>query len=193
MTAPEAIAIRGMASVENVDAGGRFTAYLPLEPVPPPIKPGDRLRVRLEVDDETWIYAIAELRQEDYWKVGAWAPGEHAAAGVRMLWPGGRVLGADDARMRTLIVIASRAELPWARDLVPTSCADLVDKMPAQPPVALCDHLHGLAWKVPPRIRGMVPPVVDFFHDGTARLPGVVVEHRDAPFVAVEWQFIPGT
>jgi hypothetical protein len=76
---------------------------------------------------------------------------------------------------------------------VPTSCADVVARRPANPPVTLCDHLLGLIWKVPPRIRGMVPPVVDFFRDGDARLPGVVVEHSDAPFVAVEWQFIPET
>src|SRR5215510_2946465 len=144
MTAPGAIAIRGIASTEEVGADGRFTPYLPIEPVPPPIKPGDRLRVQLEVDDDTWLYAIGERRQEDYWKVGVWAPGENASGGVRFLWPGGRVLVADDMRMRTLIVIASRAELPWARDLVLTSCADVVARMPANPPVALCDHLHGL-------------------------------------------------
>jgi hypothetical protein len=63
--------------------------YVPGAPVPPPIRPGDRLRVRLQVDDAAWIHAVAAIRKGEHWKLGAWAPGENAAGGVRALWPGG--------------------------------------------------------------------------------------------------------
>src|SRR5262245_46958032 len=54
------VEIKGLASVENVDADGRFVAYMPRNGMEPmPIKPGDRLHVRLEGAGGTWIYAIA--------------------------------------------------------------------------------------------------------------------------------------
>ena len=67
---------------------------------------GDRLRVRLEVPDDTWIYAVSVIRRADYWKLGAW-PQAKSGGGVRVLWPGGHKLTADQATMTTLLVIAS--------------------------------------------------------------------------------------
>ncbi|HEX7836053.1 MAG TPA: hypothetical protein VF469_01255 [Kofleriaceae bacterium] len=187
----EAIAIRGMAGVEHAQADGSFTVYQPGEPVPPPIRAGDRLRVRLEVADDAWIYAVSAIRKADHWKLGAWAPGEAARGGIRMLWPGGRVLTADEAAMTTLFVIASGEELPWARDLMRADCSSLVGTMPVDPPVTPCDHLYGLIWKIPKRPRGMVPPVVDAFQDGRIRIPAIVSENRGAPYTAIEWQWKP--
>src|SRR5262245_5158193 len=111
------LAMRGLVSVEHVQPDGSFVPDVPDKPVPPPLWAGDRLRARLEVDDDTWIYAISVIRQEHYWRLGAWAPGEGAAGGVRTPWPGGRVLTADEATMNRLLVVASVEELPWARDL----------------------------------------------------------------------------
>jgi hypothetical protein len=181
------VAIKGMMGVEHAQPDGRFQAYLPLDPVPPRIRAGDRLRVRLEVDGEAWIYAVA-VHGARYWQFGTW---EQAGAGARLLWPGGRVLGAEDAVLDTLVVIASSEELPWARDLTSTSCAHLVDKMPPEPPTTMCDHLYGLLWKVPRRPRGLVPPDVEFFDEAGARVPAIVARHRGAPYTAVEWQFKP--
>jgi len=185
------IAIRGMTGVEHAEPDGSFTLYQPGEPVPPRIRAGDRLRMHLEVDDGAWIYAVSALRKADHRKLGAWAPGERATGGVRLPWPGGRVLTADDAAMTVLFVIASRDELPWARELTHTDCSSQIGATPARPPVTLCDHLHGLMWKIPPRIRGMVPPVVDAFDDGGLRIPAIVSQHRGESFTAIEWQFKP--
>jgi hypothetical protein len=184
------LAIRGMTGVEHAQADGSFAPYLPIDPLPPRIKPGDRIRVRLEVADDTWIYAIA-VSGAEYRAFGGWAPA--ASGGVRMLWPGGRVLGADDALLDTLVVVASREELPWARDLTRMDCSHVVDQMPVEPPNSLCDHLYGLYWKTPRRPRGLVPHRVEFFEEGGARIPAIVAEHRGAPYTALEWQFKPRT
>lgn len=184
------VAIRGLAGIQHARPDGGFQPFLPRDPVPPKIKAGDRLHVRLEVGDEAWIYAIAMI-DADYLRLGAWGPA--SAGGLRMLWPGGRVLGADDGAMDTLVVVASSAELPWARDLTRRNCADVIDKMPADPPVTPCDHLYGLIWKAPRRPRGLVPPVVDFFDDSGVRIPAIVAEHRGSPYTAIEWQFKPRT
>ncbi|HMG20442.1 MAG TPA: hypothetical protein VK607_03965 [Kofleriaceae bacterium] len=185
------IAIRGMAGLEHAQADGSFTMYQPGESAPPRIRAGDRLRLRLEVDDGAWLYAVSALRKADHRKLGAWGPGECAAGGVRMPWPGGHVLTADDAAMTVLFVIASRDELPWARDLTHTDCSSLIGVMPAVPPVTLCDHLHGLMWKIPPRIRGMVPPEVDAFDEAGLRIPAIVSQHHGESYTAIEWQFKP--
>jgi hypothetical protein len=185
------IAIKGMTGVEHAQAGGSFVAYLPEEPVPTPIKAGDRLHVRLEVADDTWLYAVAVVRQADYWKLGAWAPIKAAGTGVRMLWPGGHALTAADARMTTLLVVASTEELPWIKDLTRADCSSLVNKMPPDPPVTACDHLYGLFWKVPKQPRGLVPPEVDFFDDAGKHLPAIVATHSGAPYLALAWQFKP--
>jgi hypothetical protein len=131
------------------------------------------------------------IREADYAKLGAWAPGEHASRGVRVLWPGGRVVTDDEATMTTLVVIASGEELPWLGDLTRTSCSDLVDKMPPDPPITACDHLYGLLWKVPPRPRGIVPVTIEPLEDGATRMPAIVAEHSGAPYTAIEWQFKP--
>ena len=185
------VATKGMAGVEHVQPDGSFLAYVPKNPVPTPIKEGDRLRVRLEAPDDTWIYAVSALRQANYWKLGVWAPSKPATGGVRMLWPGGHALTADEATMTTLFVIASSEELPWARDLTRADCSALVDKMPPDPPTTACDHLYGLFWKVPKRPRGMVPPKVEVFQDGTTQISAIVAEHSGAPYAALEWQFKP--
>ena len=185
------VAMKGLAGVEHLQPDGSFAAYQPGGPVPTPIKAGDRLRVRLEAPDDAWIYAVAVIRQADYWKLGAWAPGKNASGGVRTLWPGGHALTADDATMTTLLVIASSEELPWARDLTRTSCASLVGKMPPDPPATACDHLYGLFWKIPKRPRGMVPPKVEVFDEGGTRIPAIVAEHSGTPFTVLEWQFKP--
>jgi hypothetical protein len=187
----ETVAMKGMVGVEHAQDDGSFRAYLPEAPVPTPIRAGDRLRVRLEIADDTWIYAVSVIRQADYGKLGAWGPGDHARSGVRLLWPGGHVLTADDATMTTLLVIGSRDELPWARDLIRADCSSLVGKMPADPPTTACDHLHGLFWRVPPQPRGPIPPKVGLFRDVGIQMPAIVAEHRGAPYVALEWQFKP--
>jgi hypothetical protein len=184
------VTMKGMAGVEHLQADGSFLAYQPKNPVPTAIKAGDRLRVRVEVADEAWIYAVSVIRQADYWKLGVWAP-DKASKGVRMLWPGGHALTADEATMTTLLVIGSSEELPWVRDLTRTDCSSLVGKMPPDPPTTACDHLYGLFWKIPKQPRGLVPPVVDSFDDGGAKIPAIVAEHSGAPFTALEWQFKP--
>jgi hypothetical protein len=184
------VAMKGMAGVEHVQASGSFVAYLPLEPVPPSIRAGDRLRVRLEVADDTWLYAVSEIGRADYAQLGVWPPGNQATPGFRMLWPGGHVLTADEATMMTLFVIASREELPWARDLTRTDCSILLGKMPPEPPSTACDHLYGLSWKVPRRPRGMIPHKIEFFQDGGIEIPAIVAAHSDAPYTALEWQFL---
>jgi hypothetical protein len=185
------VAMKGMAGVEHLQADHSYLAYAPTSSIPTPIKAGDRLRVRLEVADSAWIYAVSVIREADYGKLGAWAPGEHASLGVRVLWPGGRTVTADEATMTTLVVIASSVELPWLADLTRTSCLDLVDKMPPDPPITACDHLYGLLWKVPPRPRGIVPVTIELLQDGGTRMPAVVAEHSGAPYTAIEWQFKP--
>jgi hypothetical protein len=187
------VVMKGMAGVEHRQADGSFAAYQPKNPVPTPIKAGDRLRVRLEVAADTWIYAVSVIRQADYWKLGMWAPGKNASGGARMLWPGGHALTADEATMTTLLVIASSEELPWARDLTRTDCSSLVGKMPPEAPATACDHLYGLFWKIPKKPRGMVPPKVDFFEDGGTRIPAIVAEHSGTPYTVLEWQFKPRT
>ena len=185
------IAMKGMVGVEHAQPDGSFVAHLPDKPAPPPLRAGDRLRARLEVADDAWLYAVSVIRQADYWQLGAWGPGERAAGGVRVLWPGGRVLTGDEAAMTTLIVIGSGEELPWARDLTRTSCAHLVGKMPPDPPTTACDHLYGLFWRIPPRVRGLELPEVGVLEDGPARIPAIVAAHSGAPYVALEWQFKP--
>jgi hypothetical protein len=185
------VAIKGMAGVEHLQPDDSFVAYLPGTPVPTPIRTGDRLRVHLEVAGDAWIYAMSVIREADYRSLGVWPPDRHASTGTRVLWPGGHALTADEAAMTTLLVIASRDELPWARDLTRADCASLVDKRPPDPPITACDHLYGLFWKIPPRPRGMVPPVVGAFQDGETRMPAIVAEHSGAPYTAIEWQFKP--
>jgi hypothetical protein len=185
------VAIKGMAAIEHAQADGRFVIYEPGEPACPRIKAGDRLRVHLAVSDLTWIYAVSVTSNAVYTKLGAWSPGEHAASGVRLLWPGGRVLTPGDAAMATLIVVASADELPWLTDLVSADCSALENKMPPEPPITACDHLYGLFWKIPGRVRGIVPPEVDVFQDGDTRIPAIVAEHRGAPYTAIEWPFMP--
>jgi hypothetical protein len=184
------VAMKGMAGVEHARTSGKFAAYLPLEPMPTPIRAGDRLRVRLEVPDDTWIYAVAAIRQSHYWKIGAWPPGNQGTPGVRMLWPGGHALSADEATMMTLFVIASSEELPWARDLTRADCSELVGTMPAKTPTSACDHLYGLFWRVPMRVRGLVPPEIEFFDEGGTRIPAIVVDNSDEVYTALEWQFM---
>jgi hypothetical protein len=185
------LAMKGMAGVEHLQADGSFLAYLPRDPAPTPIKAGDRLRVRLEVADDTWIYAVSVIRQADYWKLGVWAPGNIAGSAVRMLWPGGHVLTAGEATMTVLLVIASGEELPWLRDLTRTDCSMLEGNMPPDPPISACDHLYGLFWKVPKRPRGIVPPKLGFFEDDGTRIPAIVAQHSGAPYTAIDWQFKP--
>lgn len=187
----KAVAMKGMSSVEHGEPGGKFTPVMPEGPAPPKVKEGDRLRVRLEVADDTWVYAIAAVRQADYAKLGVWEPGKNAKSGVRTLWPGGRVLSAADASMSNLFVIASSEELPWARDLTRTNCSSLVGKPPPNPPATPCDHLYGLYWKIAARPRGMVAPKVDFFDDGGTRFPAIVDENSGTPYAVLEWQFKP--
>ena len=106
------VAIKGMAGVEHRQADGSFVAYLPEEPAMP-IRAGDRLRVRLEVADDVWLYAVSARQQAEYWSLGVWAPAHRSSGEVRLLWPGGRELTAEDAAMTTLFVVAAREELPW--------------------------------------------------------------------------------
>jgi hypothetical protein len=183
------LAMRGMVSVEHAQPGGGFIAHQPDTPFPPSLRAGDRLRARVEVADDAWLYAISVIGQADYWRLGA--PGEPTAGGVRVPWPGGRVLTADEASMTSLIVIGSIEELPWARDLTRTSCAHLVGKTPPSPPTTACDHLYGLFWRIPRRVRGPELPEVGLLEDGPARLPAIVASHRGSPYVALEWQFKP--
>jgi hypothetical protein len=185
------VAMRGLVGVEQAQPDGSFVPYVPDRPVPPPLRAGDRLRARFEVEDGAWLYAISVIDQADYWPLGAFRPGEHAAGGARVPWPGGRVLTADEATMTTLIVIGSSEELPWACDLTRTSCAHLVGKPPPDPPVTPCDHLYGLFRRIQPRIRGLELPEVALLDDGGAQLPAIVATHRGAPYVALEWQFKP--
>jgi hypothetical protein len=185
------VAIRGMAGVEQLQPDGSFVTYQPGAPISTPIKPGDRLRIRLEVADDAWIYAVSAIGQAEYRKVGVWAPGERAHGGVRILWPGGHALTADEATMTTLFVVGSREQLPWARDLTQASCASLVGHMPTRPPTTACDHLYGLFWKAPRRVRGLVAPPVDVLEDGATRMPAIVSRQDDAPYAAIEWQFKP--
>jgi hypothetical protein len=185
------LTMRGMVSVEHVQPDHSFVVDVPDKPVPPPLWAGDRLRARLEVTDDAWIYAVSVIRQADYWRLGVWDPGEGAADGVRVLWPGGRVLTADEAAMTTLIVIASVEELSWARDLTRTNCAHLVGRMPPDPPATACDHLYGLFWRLQPLVRGLELPEVGVLEDGDARLPAIVAVHSGSPYVALEWQFKP--
>jgi hypothetical protein len=101
------------------------------------------------------------------------------------------VLAADEAAMTTLIVIGSAEELPWARDLTRMSCAQLVGTPRPVAPETACDHLYGLFWRIPPRVRGLEPPEVGVLEDGAARIPAVVSSNRGAPYTALEWQFKP--
>src|SRR5262245_19691123 len=184
------VAIKAMAGVEHAQAKGRFAAYLPMRAAPTAIRAGDRLRVRLEVPDQAWIYAVAAIGQREYWALGIWPPGKQDTPGVRMLWPGGRVLTSDDATMMTLFMVASSVELAWARDLAHSDCSSLIGQMPPDPPATPCDHLYGLFWKVPMRPRGLVPPKVEFFREGGIQIPAITVAHSGAPYTAVEWQFM---
>jgi hypothetical protein len=187
------VAIRGMAALEHAQPDGGFAIYTPGEPVPSPIAAGDRLRIQLAVDDAAWLYAIAAIHKNQHWRFGAWAPGEPTStttAGVRALWPGGRVLTADDAAMTGLFIIASSEELPWARDLTRVDCSAVASRSPQQPPVTICDHLLGLLRKVI-RIRGLVAPTIDTLADGSAQLPAIVAENHGAPYTVIEWLFKP--
>lgn len=184
--------IKALASVEHLQADGSYKAYNPERPVPTPIKAGDRLRVRLQVADDAWLYAVAAHRQAEYWQLGAWGPGEGVTDGVRVPWPDGLVLSDEQARMTTLFIVASSSPLDWAKNLSKEDCSALVGQMPPDPPKTACDHLYGLFWKVPGRPRGMVPPPVEYYRtqDGT-KLPAIVASHSGSPYVAVEWQFKP--
>lgn len=182
------IEIKGLAGVEHRQADGAFVAYEPKGPVPTPIKAGDRLRLQVEVPDGVRLYAVAAFQQSEFWKLGEWGP---ANGGVRHPWPDGHVLTADDARMTTLFVVASSEELPWAHALTRENCSALVGGMPPEPPSSACDHLYGLFWKVPKRIRGRVPPKVERLAHGGVALPAIVASHAGAPYTAVEWLFKP--
>ena len=110
----------------------------------------------------------------------------------RVPWPDGLILNDEQARMTTLFVIASSSQLDWAKNLSKEDCSALVGQMPPDPPKTACDHLYGLFRKVPGRVRGQVPPTVEYYrtHDGI-KLPAVVTSHSGAPYVAVEWLFKP--
>lgn len=181
------VAVTGLAGVEHHQADGSFAPYQPGRPVPTPIRAGDRLHVRLAAAD-LWLYALAVIRQADYWKLGEWSP-EPRAIEPRLLWPGGRVLTATDAAMTTLLVVASSEPLPWASELTRADCSALVGKMPPRPPVTACAHLYGLFWKVPKRVRGLVAPDVAVLEDGALKLPAIVAAHTGTPYTALEWQF----
>jgi hypothetical protein len=191
MSTNKTVTIKGLASVEHRQAGDTFAAYEPKAPVPTPIKAGDRLRLKLEVADDTWIYAVAAFQQSEYWKVGEWGPGVDASGGVRTPWPEGHIVTEDQARMTTLFVIASAGELDWAHGLKREDCSALVGQMPSDPPKTACDHLYGLFWKVPKRIRGRVPPKVERLKLDGVNLPAIVSEHSGSPYTAVEWLFKP--
>lgn len=191
MSTNNTVTIKGLASVEHRQNGDTFAAYEPRGPVPTPIKAGDRLRLQLEVADDAWIYAVAAFQQSGYWKVGEWGPGVNTTGKVRIPWPEGHIITGDEARMTTLFVIASAGELPWARDLTREDCSDLVGKMPSESPQTACDHLYGLFWKVPKRIRGKVPPRVERLKLDSVNLPAIVSEHSGSPYTAVEWLFKP--
>jgi hypothetical protein len=186
------VAIKGMAGVEHRQPDGSFVAYVPEEPAIP-IRAGDRLRVRLEVADDVWIYAVSARQQAEYWKLGVWAPERRVSGGVRLLWPGGRELSAEDAAMTTLLVVAAREELPWLGELTRADCTALVGKRPPEPPVTACDRLYGLFWHIPGRVRGLIPPTIDHFQDGAVRVSAIVTHHSGAPYIAIEWPFQPRT
>lgn len=190
MSTSKTVTIKGLASVEHQQPGGTFAAYEPKNPVPTPIKAGDRLRLHLEVADGAWLYAVAAFQQSEYWKIGEWGPGG-GTGGVRVPWPEGHVLTADDARMTTLFVVASSEELPWAHGLTREDCSALVGQMPPEPPKTACDHLYGLFWKVPGRVRGRVPPKVERLEVGAVKLPAIVSSHSGSPYTAIEWLFKP--
>jgi hypothetical protein len=185
------IAMKGLVAVEHAQSDGSFVAHVPDSPRPPPLHAGDRLRARLEIADDAWVYAVSAIRKADFWQLGAWGPGEGAAAGARVLWPGGRVLTADEATMTALLVIGSTEELPWARDLTRESCAHLLGKMPPDPPATVCDHLYGLFWRIPPGVRGLVLPETGVLEDGGVKLPAIAVAHSGTTYTALEWQFKP--
>ncbi|MCG8416874.1 MAG: hypothetical protein MJE77_02880 [Proteobacteria bacterium] len=186
------ISMKGLASVEHAQPDSFFASYAATKPVPTPIKAGDRLRLQLEVSDEAWLYAVGAFRQAEYWKMGQWRPGEGAEGGIRTPWPAGHILTAEQARMNTMFVIASSQKLDWVENLTNKDCSALVGQMPPDPPKNECDHLYGLFWKVPSRVRGRVPPPVEYFTtaDGT-RLPAIVASQSGAPYTAVEWLFKP--
>ena len=188
MKTNEFVTIKGFASVEHHQPGGGVHAYEPGAPAPMPVKAGDRLRLKLEVKDNVWIYAIAAFRQSEFWKLGEWRP-VAGMGDIRFPWPDGKILTEDDARMTTLFVIASSEELAWAHELTRANCGTLKKAMPPKSPQSACDHLYNLFWKVPGRIRGRVSPKVERFeHDGT-RLPAIIATNGDSPFTAVEWLF----
>jgi hypothetical protein len=191
MSTNKTVTIKGLASVEHHQGGDTFAAYEPRAPVPAPIKAGDRLRLRLEVADDAWIYAVAAFQQSEYWKVGEWGPGVAAKGGVRIPWPDGHIVTDDEARMTTLFVIASAEELDWAQSLKREDCSALVGQMPPEPAKTACDHLYGLFWKVPKRIRGRVPPKVERLKYDSVNLPAIVSTHSGSPYTAVEWLFKP--
>jgi hypothetical protein len=185
------VTLRGMAAIEHRQPDGTFAPHTPDPMYPPKIGAGDRLRVRLEVDDGAWLYAVSSLRQTTYWKLGAWGPGERAAGGIRLLWPGGHALTADEAAMTLLFVVASAEELPWAKELTRTDCSHLKGQPVPEPQVTPCDHLVGLSGRVQPRMRGPGEPAIAMLEDGAAKVPALAVENRGAGYTALEWQFKP--
>lgn len=187
----QTIALHGLAGVEHARPDRTFQPYLPEDPVPMPIKAGDRVRVRLDVADDAWLYAAAVVRQAQYRQLGAWPPAAGDQTGARVLWPGGHVLTDEDAKMTSLIVVASSQELPWLRDLTRTDCSTLVGEPPPDPPKTPCDHLYGLFWKIQKQPRGLVAPTIELLQDGSSRIPAIVAQSAGSPYTALEWQFRP--
>ena len=181
------IHLEGKAAVEHMGSMGKKSPFLPQKNITLPIKAADLLHIQLKASDKSIIYAIA-ADQQRYWQLGRW---DYQALKAGHVWSGGLTLSAKNAAMKTLYLIAAKEKLAWAEELQEIQCDQLRNKIAVKSPKTVCEHVHGLKWKVPPRIRGRVRPQVEPFRSATgSRLNGLVARSNQAKdYTAIEWQF----
>ena len=182
------VQIKGFVAVEHGDDADGLS-FSPRKPVPFPLKAGDTIWVRAELDDGLYYYGVGSSGQARYRVLWTGGPGAHG--GERVPFSQGLMVGQDHQGMDRLFLVASSEPLAWLDASGEVDCSEQAGKMPVSPPQSTCDHLYGLNWKIPPQARGMVSPPVEHISLGGKTLGARVSEHQGETYTAVQFQFKP--
>jgi hypothetical protein len=173
------LTLRALLGVEHLSPTGP-KPYLPTRPVPLPVAPGDHLWLQIEAPEPVWLTGLLDDRAARFRRVFVVPPG-----GAHAHRPLGAPLVVTDelSGFRTLWIVASRRELPWAVESLDCGPPDYSAPPPVSP-VAELRALHALA---PPRIRGLVAPPVANLDAGGRWVRAIDKRHSGEGPIAVSF------